>query len=374
MASIAILGGGFGGLTVAREVRRRLPRDHTITLVSDRPEFVFRPSLVWVALGLRRPEQVTVPLSDLLKRWGVSFHHGVVERVDLSRQRVYASGAVHAYDFLVIAVGADLEWDGVPGAKEHAQTVMTLEGALRAREAMEQFQGGEVVVGTAPGTPCVGPAYEAAFNMHFYLVRRGLRRRSRITFLTYEDELLDIAGRAAAEKVKHRFNALGIHWRRGVQLSRVSPEGVELLGGERLPANLTLLVPSYRPRLLGGGLQGAAADPEGFLRTDGAMRLLGYDNVYVVGDAVSLAAQKSGHLAMIQGKVTGANLAAAIERREPVAWFKPDLLCILDMGGHKAMLVKRAPNSPGFVLPGRWARALKAAFEWFYLMGLRRFF
>lgn len=372
MAAILIVGGGFGGMAALRELRHRLPRGvHSITLVSDEPHFVFRPSLLLAAFGFRRPEQIRVPIGAALAARGVAFQQGAVDGVDVSRRRVYAPGAVYRYDFLILAMGAEIDWDAVPGAREHAQSMMTIDQAVRARRALQGFRGGEAVVAVSPETICVGAAYELAFNLHFYLLRRGLRRSSRITLISYEAEPVEVAGPTAVREVRRRLEALGIRWQGKARVVRAGREGVELDNGEQVPCELFFILPPYRPRRLLGGSADAPQDAQGYLRTDNAMRLFGREDVFVVGDAAATTMPRSGHVATVQGKVAAANLAAALAGRDPVAAFRPEMLCILDMGARRAMLAKGSPAGPELVLTGSWVRPLKYAFERWYLAGLR---
>ncbi|MCC6347470.1 MAG: FAD-dependent oxidoreductase, partial [Nitrospirales bacterium] len=67
MSKIVVLGGSFGGLTAAFELKRLLGREAEVTVVGDDDRFVFLPSLPWLIMGWRRPEDITLRISGILK-------------------------------------------------------------------------------------------------------------------------------------------------------------------------------------------------------------------------------------------------------------------------------------------------------------------
>jgi sulfide:quinone oxidoreductase len=112
--TILILGGGIGGQVVADELRRTLPREHRITVVERDLTHAFAPSFLWVMTGDRKPQQVTRDLRALV-RPGVAVRQGDVRAIDLANRRVAFDGDSIAYDYLIVALGAELAPDAIPG-------------------------------------------------------------------------------------------------------------------------------------------------------------------------------------------------------------------------------------------------------------------
>ena len=109
--NVVIVGGSFGGVNAAYQLRRKLGDRVEITLVSAEPDFTFIPSLPWVMMGWRRPEALKVPLARPLAGKGVDFVNERATAIDPSAQTVTtASGKAFGYDHLVLATGADLDW------------------------------------------------------------------------------------------------------------------------------------------------------------------------------------------------------------------------------------------------------------------------
>ncbi|MBI5565995.1 MAG: FAD-dependent oxidoreductase, partial [Chloroflexi bacterium] len=134
--TILILGGGVGGLVVANELQRLLPAagGHRIVLVERNTQHAFAPSFLWVMTGDRQPAQITRDVRQLV-RPGVEIITAEMQAIDVSRRRVQTSAQVLNYDYLIIALGAELAPDAIPGLNEGAHTYYTLDGAEKLHDA-----------------------------------------------------------------------------------------------------------------------------------------------------------------------------------------------------------------------------------------------
>src|SRR5690242_14736313 len=134
---ILILGGGFGGVTVAQELARRFKRDRSvqITLVNRDNFFVFVPLLASAAAGSLEPIHTVAPIRRLLGR-RVAFRAEEVTGIDLDRKVVTTAspttGREHElpYDHLVLALGNVINLSRLPGVAQHGMTLKTLGDAL----------------------------------------------------------------------------------------------------------------------------------------------------------------------------------------------------------------------------------------------------
>ena len=91
MARIVVLGGSFGGLTAAFELKRLLGKKADVTVVSDDDRFVFLPSLPWLIMGWRKPDDITLKVGDILKSEGDRFVHEAAKHVDADASKVQTS-------------------------------------------------------------------------------------------------------------------------------------------------------------------------------------------------------------------------------------------------------------------------------------------
>jgi sulfide:quinone oxidoreductase len=189
---VVIVGGSFGGLTTAYELRKRLGRSKCeITLISKDRHFVFIPSLPWVAMGSKALDQISFDLEKPLARKRIDFAHATVVRVDPQAQKVVTDSEEFPYDYLVIATGHRSANEAVPGLGPFdgpGHSLMSPPEAEEARDALKAFLDDPVpmAVGCAPGASCIGPAYEFVFEIDHLLRQRKMRHKVPIAFVTPE--------------------------------------------------------------------------------------------------------------------------------------------------------------------------------------------
>src|SRR3989304_3456826 len=112
--TILVRGGGIGGLMAANELRRLLPAEHRIVLVEKNPQHAFPPSFLWLMTGDRQPQQITQDVRELVRR-GVEVIPAEAQAIDLTNRRVQTSAQALSYDYLIIALGAELNLGLIPG-------------------------------------------------------------------------------------------------------------------------------------------------------------------------------------------------------------------------------------------------------------------
>jgi sulfide:quinone oxidoreductase len=195
MSKIVVLGGSFGGLTAAFELKRLLGKNADVTVVSDDDRFVFLPSLPWFIIGWRKQEDITIKVSDILKPKGIEFIYDGAKQVDADLSKVITSeGKTLSYDHLVISTGPQLSFDEIPSLgpdKGYTVCTFTLDHALKTRETWKQVleNSGPIILGSSQMVSCFGPSYELAFEMGAELRRRKMRHKIPILYLTSEPYL-----------------------------------------------------------------------------------------------------------------------------------------------------------------------------------------
>lgn len=122
--TVLVLGGGIGGIVTATQLRKRLPQAHRIVLIERESSYVFAPSFPWVMAGMRRRETISRPRTKLAKL-GVEIMQGNIEKIEAEQRRVQVNGEVLTGDYLVIALGAELAAETIPGLAEAGHTFIT---------------------------------------------------------------------------------------------------------------------------------------------------------------------------------------------------------------------------------------------------------
>ncbi len=116
MAMIIVLGAGLGGMAAAYEIKAALGADHSVSVVGEGARFNFTPSNPWLAVGWRKPDDISLEVDEPLKRKGIDFINMPAEAVLASENKLrLTDGRVLDYDYLVITTGPRLAFDEVPG-------------------------------------------------------------------------------------------------------------------------------------------------------------------------------------------------------------------------------------------------------------------
>ncbi len=137
MKTIVILGVGVGGIVTANELSTRLNGEHKIILIEKNKEHTFAPSYLWLMTGDRKKGQIKVPLKSLLKK-NIEVVNATVNKILPAEQKVKAGEKEFHYDFLVIALGADLAPEKITGWDDSIHTFYTYEGAEKLHEALKK--------------------------------------------------------------------------------------------------------------------------------------------------------------------------------------------------------------------------------------------
>lgn len=343
MANVVVLGGGFAGVVAAEDLAKKLGPEHEITLVSRHREFTFFPALVRLAFGRCRLEDVFYDLHQAMLDRRVNFVQAEVARPDPDAYHVIIPhGKLEGkmpYDYLVFALGRRLATERVPGFFEHAHHLLTVGAALKFGEAVKQFRQGHAVIGSCPDARLAVPVYETAFALDRLLRERGDRERVKITVVNPESLGSQLGGAAIVPTLREALDEHGIEYLTDFQINHVTAEKVLTGDGQSLDYDLLMLIPPFDGP--SEAMYIGIADPNNYVRVNRHMRVIGAERMYAAGDAVNFLGPKMGHLAVLQGKVAAANLAAEIEGREPEARYEHEAILVIDEGGKDSIYLRK---------------------------------
>jgi sulfide:quinone oxidoreductase len=358
-ARIVILGAGTGGTIMANRLRRALDADEAeITVVDRDDQHVYQPGLLFVPFGLADADSIVRPRRRQLHP-DVTFTTGEVDRVEATANTVHlADGSTLAYDVLIVASGARLaldETEGLtgPGWRETVFDFYTREGAKRLAAALEQFDGGRLVVSFVDlPIKCPVAPLEFAFLADWFLTERGVRDRTELAFVTPLDGAFTkpTASRALSGLLaeKHielvtEFNAGEVDGAAGVLRSYDAREE---------PFDLLVTVPlhagaDYIDRSRGLG------DETGFVRTNPhTLQAAVAPNVFAIGDATSLPTSKAGSVTHFEADTLTENVLRHLRGDELTGSFDGHANCFVETGFGKALLIDF--NYEVEPLPGRF--------------------
>lgn len=375
---VVVLGGGTGGIVAASRLRRELGAGDRVVLVERDPIYRFAPSFLWVLTGDRRPEQITADLRRLRRR-GIEVVEAEAWAIDVEEARIETSSGPIGYDRLVIALGAELAPELLPGFGEAAHNVYSLEGAIAGAGALERFPGGRVVV-VVSRLPykCPAAPYETALLTDAVLRKRGVRDLTTIDVYTPEPSPMPTAGPAVGEALRGILESRGIGFHPEATVERIEPEADELVlaDGARVPYDLLLGIPPHRaPSPV---RESALAGDTGFVPVDRATLATRAEGVFAIGDVTSIPIAggrflpKAGVFAHGQAEHVARRIAAELRGRDPEGSFEGKGGCFLELGDGVAAYASGdfyAEEGPQVRMrsPGRRWHLAKVALERYWL-------
>jgi sulfide:quinone oxidoreductase len=365
MSNVLILGGGFGGVVAAESLARQLSKEHQITLVSRSSEFIFYPELVRLAFGKCKPEDISFDLREAMLDRRVRFLESEVARIKPeSRRVVLTHGEVEGelpYDYLIFALGRRLATERITGFFEHSNHLLSVEGALKFREALQNFHEGRAIIGQCPVARLPVPVYETAFALARWSEERGETDGVRITIVSPDSSELQFGNGDLARALGQSLDKHQIEFLPDFPIASVTPDTVTTSEGHAINYDLLMLLPPFRgpSPVIGLGI----TDDEGFLGVDWAMRVQGVERMYAVGDCVNFGGPKMAHMAVNQAEVAAANVALEIDGFDALSRYNHEMMMVIDAGAGDAIYLHQGlwDNDPEIVRQGRfwsWAKRI----------------
>lgn len=327
---VVIVGAGFGGLRLARELRRA-PVE--VVLVDQRNYHVFQPLLYQVATAALDPEEIAHNVRGLFHdQRNFHFRLGRVIGADWQgRQLLMAEGRPIPFDYLVLAAGAVTNDFGIPGVAQHAFPLKSLGEAVQLRShIMCQFEQADadpslieagalnfVVVGGGPTGVEMAGALVEWFQM---VLRKDYPQldvsRAHVILIEALDHLLAPFEPALRENTRRTLAERGVEVLLGEAVSEVRPDAVALKSGRVIPTRTVIWGAGVKGNPLAAAM-GLDLARGGRVVVNPDLSVPGKPEVYVIGDlAASMDAQGNLHPQLAQVALQGAvHVARQIERR-----------------------------------------------------------
>lgn len=353
---IVVIGGGFGGLEVARALAK-LPVE--ITVVDKRNHYLFQPLLYQVAGAALSPGDIAEPIRALLAR-----HENVrvildgARSVDLAARTVKLSDRELPYDRLVIAAGATHSYFGHDDWEQHAPGLKTMADALEIRQrVLLAFERAElardaderrrhltfVVVGGGPtGVELAGSLCEIARKTLVQDFRNIDPSLTRVVLVEGGNALLGAFPKVLRDRALRDLQALGVEVLFGRPVRAVDADGV-LVGEERILTHTILWAAGVAGVPLARTL-GVPLDRAGRVIVEPDLTLPGHPEVTVIGDLASFSHTPDGgplpgvaQVAMQGGRLVAKNIGHELAGRPPERFVYKDLGSMATIGRSRAV-------------------------------------
>lgn len=334
MHRILILGGGFGGLAAANELRTNLP-DAEITVIDRKDYFMMDLVKLWIIRGTREFETSKRPLQSITKK-GIDFVNEQVTEIDTGQKRVRTTTRDFSYDYLVVALGVELAPEKIPGLAENGFILYDLEHGPKIRERILSIKSGKIAFAIT-GMPykCPPAPFEAALIISSMLREFGTRDSISIEFYSVGPITLPAAGPEVSGQLLEILDAEGIRFYGSSKTVSVEKNALKFEDGSSAQFDLLIAVPPHKaPKVVYDcGLAGEGQ----FIPVKRDCKTQ-FDRVYAVGDVTNMvvadkiAVPKAGIFAEGQGVAVAQDIISQIKQEKTGLPFEGKGGCFVEMG------------------------------------------
>ncbi len=370
---VVIVGGGFAGLNVAKELAGR--SDLNVTLIDRRNHHLFQPLLYQVAMAGLSPAEIAVPIRSLFSRArNTRVIHGEVTSINPTVREVKGDFGALGYDYLVLAAGALHAYFGHEEWEEHAPGLKTLEQATEIRRrVLTAFELAEretdpevrracltfVIVGGGPtGVELAG----AIGEMSRFTLARDFRnidpKLTRVILIEAGPRILPMFSDMLASRATRDLEAVGVQVWTQSKVTGIDGEGVGV-GEERINAKTVLWAAGVQASPLGKQL-GAAVDRSGRVSVNNDLSVAGHPEVFVAGDLANVPTADGKSLpgiapvALQQGRYIGRTIIAEIGGKTRAPFRYLDKGQMATIGRSRAIVETHGLHLTGFLAWIAW--------------------
>lgn len=313
---IVIVGGGAGGLELARKLGARYgKKHHDIVLVDRNRTHIWKPLLHEVAAGSLDANLDEVGYGGHAARWGYRFFFGALESIDRAAGFITTAPLIDAdgeevlgrhrirYDYLVLAIGGVSNDFAIPGVREHAMFLEQRSQADTFRHkllnacfrANLESAGGKadarvricIVGGGATGVELSAELYNAAKGLRNYGLEVFDESALSVTLLEAGPRILPALDEELAETARSELEALGVQVRTATQVVEVTPKTVHMKDGTTLEADLILWAAGVRGAYGVEAMSDLTLNRLGQFVVRPTLQTVDDDRIFAIGDCAS---------------------------------------------------------------------------------------
>ena len=314
---VVILGAGFGGLTLASELNDLAEEGKAqVTLVDKNSSFSMGFNMQWAMMDRRNPEDGERDYTALKTRY-VKFIQDEIVSIEKEKHTLNTKSFQLDYDYLVIALGAELNMDSIPGMAEHAYNLCNLSSVMKLKDTLKSVTGGTLaIVITSTPFKCPPAPYEYGFLIDEILRKRNVRNNIRLLITTPEPQPMPVAGKVAGDFMKSLLADKGIEYFPLHKPKTVLGKKIVYENGFELNYDILCVMPVHlAPKV---ARDSGLTDASGFIPVELGSFASVVKKIYAVGDVAIIKLPngnphpKAGVFAEAQARTVAKNIKAEI--------------------------------------------------------------
>jgi NADH dehydrogenase len=334
---VVIIGGGFGGLSAARALKKAPVR---VTLLDRQNHHVFQPLLYQVATAALSPADIAEPLRYVVRNQeNCEVLLAEVKSIDSAAKKLVTDNGEVGYDYLIVATGARHHYFGHEDWEKDAPGLKSIDDALNIRRRMLlAFELAEkttddverkaamtfVVVGGGPtGVEMAGAIAEIAKMTLVRDFRHIDSSHARVILIENSSRVLMVFPEDLGESAGKQLKKLGVEAKLDARVQSVDRDGVTLASGEHIAAKTVVWAAGNKASPLGATL-GVPMDKGGRVIVNPDLSISGHPEVFVIGDLAHFPADGGSLPALASVAIQqGPHVAYNIQQLAAGAWTKP---------------------------------------------------
>ena len=340
---VVILGGGFGGLSAANELRNTLSSSQVkITVIDKKDWFMVGFAKLWIINGTRTFENSIGSLNELQKK-EIDFIKDEILSINLENKNVKTKSHEISFDFLIISMGAVLAPQKIPGLVENGFNLYDHEQLSEIHDKLTTMESGKIAI-SIMGMPykCPPAPFEASLLIDSMFRKRGIRNSIQIDFYSPAPITLPAAGPEVSKQILELVNSEKIVFHNSSKIKSVESKKL-IFENSEADFDLLLAVPPHiAPKII---YDSGLAKESGFIPIDRDCKTP-FENVFAVGDVTSLtvaenmAVPKAGIFAEGEGITVAKNIISKIQSKEDSALFDGKGGCFIESGRETASIIE----------------------------------
>lgn len=335
---IVILGAGFAGLELATRLSETVPDAARVTLIDRNDSFFFGFSKLDVLFRDRSPDAVRMPYAEMAHH-GVEFVQAAITAIDPRARRVETDAGSFDADILVVALGAEYDYDATPGFREDGYEYYSMSGAERLRDKLPSVDEGQVLVAVL-GDPykCPPAPFEGALLLDEYFRERGVRDAITLRTMGYMGAPVPVDPRVS-EPILAALTARDIEFlpKRTVNRLDIDAKQAVFEDGDSIPYDLFIGIPVHRAPAV---VAASGLAPDGWIPVDRSTLLTEFPDVYALGDVAMAQTAKAGVFAERAALAVASDITARLLGHGEAEPFDGTGTCYIEFGGGEVAKVE----------------------------------